>query len=209
MTSEAFVREDLRSGYVYVLSSPHRPEAIRFGSSEADIGVIRHERFGTRSPVACKVEFAIHVPDRMETETALRQKFVGSRLPDDRSLYAVRPRDAIREIAHIVGFDYTNAQITGLIFKKQVESLRKMEAEFRNRNKSFTILNGELIEIQKNMRSLKSELSARDGTIEALQAELGRALAECSKNRRNSTVLGSAAVVFGIGMAAIAAFVLI
>lgn len=171
---EARTQFEVAAGYVFVLSCPEEPDSIKIGTAATDPGVFRNEAFGTSYPIPCKVEFAVHVPDRHEIEKNLLLKFGPRRLPREKHRFAASPDEAIAAIVQMIGYDYTNAQITGVIFRKQVEMLKKMEADFRSRNKSFTILNGELGEMQKKVRRYQRDAADKSAAAERQSAQIAQ-----------------------------------
>lgn len=185
---EAQSRFEVAAGYVVVLSCPEEPDSIKIGTTATDPGAYRNEAFGTAYPIPCKVEFAVHVPDRHEIEKNLLLRFAPRRLPREKDRFAASPDEAITAIVQMIGYDYTNAQITGVIFRKQVEMVKKMEADFRARHKSFTILNGELGEMQKKVRAYQRDNADKTAAAERQSAQIaqlqGESLALSEKLRR-------------------------
>ncbi|MCI5076220.1 hypothetical protein [Oricola sp.] len=145
---------------------------MKIGTTGREVGRYRYEPFGTTEPIPCRVEFSVHVPDRHEVEKNLVMKLAGSRFAQDKSRFAVNADDAISLLIQLVGYDYTNAQITGVIFRKQVEMLKKMESDFRNRHKSFTIMNGELGDLQKQVRGYQREIGDKNAAMERQDSQL-------------------------------------
>ena len=185
---EAQSRFEMAAGYVVVLSCPEEPDSVKIGTTATDPGAFRDEAFGTNYPVPCKVEFAVHVPNPHEIEKNLLLRLAPRRLPREKNRFAASPDEAISAIIQMIGYDYTNAQITGVIFRKQVEMLKKMEADFRARYKSFTILNGELGEAQKKVRAFQRDVADKTAAAERQSAQIaqlqGESLALNEKLRR-------------------------
>ena len=185
---EAQSRFEVAAGYVVVLSCPEEPDSIKIGTTATAPGTFRNEAFGTSYPIPCKVEFAVHVPDRHEVEKNLLLRFAPRRLPRETNRFAASPDEVISAIVQMIGYDYTNAQITGVIFRKQVEMLKKMEADFRARHKSFTILNGELGEMQKKVRAYQRDNADKTAAAERQAAQIaqmqGESLALSEKLRK-------------------------
>lgn len=185
---EAQSRFEVAAGYVVVLSCPEEPDSIKIGTTATAPGTFRNEAFGTSYPIPCKVEFAVHVPDRHEVEKNLLLRFAPRRLPRETNRFAASPDEVISAIVQMIGYDYTNAQITGVIFRKQVEMLKKMEADFRARHKSFTILNGELGEMQKKVRAYQRDNADKTAAAERQAAQIaqmqGESLAMSEKLRK-------------------------
>ena len=179
---------EVAAGYVVVLSCPEEPDSIKIATTATEPGAFRNEAFGTTYPIPCKVEFSVHVPDRHEIEKNLLLKFAPRRLPREKDRFAASPDEVIGAIIQMVGYDYTNAPITGMIFRKQVEMLKKMEADFRSRHKSFTILNGELGEMQKKVRAYQRDLAEKAASAERQSAQIaqlqGESLALSEKLRK-------------------------
>lgn len=171
---EAQSRFEVAAGYVVVLSCPEEPDSIKIGTTATDPGAYRNEAFGTAYPIPCKVEFAVHVPDRHEIEKNLLLRFAPRRLPREKDRFAASPDEAITAIVQMIGYDYTNAQITGVIFRKQVEMVKKMESDFRARHKSFTILNGELGEMQKKVRAYQRDNADKTAAAERQSAQIAQ-----------------------------------
>ena len=165
MAADSHARIELTTGYVYILSCPEAPGSVKVGSTGRDVGKYRYEHFDSPEPIPCKVEFAIHVPDRHEVEKNLLLKLAPKRLSRESNRFAIDPEEAIAAAVQLVGYDYTNAQITGVIFRKHVDMLKKMETDFRSRHKSFTILNGELGDLQKKIRRYQQQFGDKDATI--------------------------------------------
>lgn len=171
---EAQSQFDMAAGYVFVLSCPEEPDSIKIGTTPNEPGAFRNEAFGTSYPIPCKVEFAVHVRDRHEIEKNLLLKLAPRRLPREKNRFAASSDEVVAAIIQMIGYDYTNAQITGVIFRKQVEMLKKMEADFRSRHKSFTILNGELGEMQKKVRTYQRDAADKTATAERQSAQIAQ-----------------------------------
>lgn len=206
--AEAQSQFDVAAGYVYVLSCPEEPDTIKIGASPTDPGAYLNEPFGTSYPIPCKVEFAVHVPDRLELEKSLLLKLAPRRLPRDANRFAASVDEAVAAAVQLVGSDYTNARITGVIFRKQVALLKKMEADFRSRNKTFSILNGELADMQKTVRQCRGELGEKTRLIERQAAEIEQLRGEgaaLTGKWRKARIAGFAAGGIAILAAALAA----
>ncbi|MFZ2103410.1 MAG: hypothetical protein WAU86_22895 [Oricola sp.] len=199
MGVEGHFKSDLKAGYVYVLSCPHMPDTIRIGSTLRDVGKLRHEPFGTIAPTSCKVEFSIHVPDRLELERVLQQKFAHALRPGAEQLYAVCPDEVIAAIIEHTGFDYTNAQVTGVIFRKQVQALRKSEADLRNRRKSLSVMTSEVSELRMKLRECRGAIEEKDREIARLTSRIEETTRARKAKLRLSVLVGSAALVFVAG----------
>lgn len=202
MAADLQSRVELSAGYVFVLSCPETPGSVKIGSSTIEPGPYRSEPFGTIEPIPCKVEFSVHVPDRHEVERNLTLKLAARRIAQDRNRFATTPEEAVAAAVQLIGYDYTNAQITGVIFRKQVDVLKKLEADFRSRNKSFSILNGELADMQKTLRRCRRELEEKTAMtarqaqdIADLQAESAALAARCRRARLSVFAAGGVAAL--------------
>lgn len=201
MAADTQSRIELAAGFVFVLSCAEVPGSIKIGSSSRDPGKYRYDTFGTFEPIPCKVEFSVHVPNRHDIEKNLGLKLAQRRLAQENGRFAVTADEAVATVVQLVGFDYTNAQITGVIFRNHVDMLKKMESVFRSRQKSFAILNGELADLQKAVRRHQRDLSEKTAAIERSEKMIAELRAENASFSRKWRRMRRAAVV-AIGLAA-------
>ena len=90
------MKENSKSGIVYVLSNPAMPSIIKIGITTRDnLDDRMKELYTTGVPVPFKCEYACKVEDCSAVESALHQAFDPQRINPQREFFSINPEQAI------------------------------------------------------------------------------------------------------------------